>query len=146
MSQTYSLLHPQAVQARWHEIRDLLDRAVAHGRGELQVDDLLALVLSGGMGVLVLEEEGEIIAATAFEVIRYPRRAVLNFAYTGGRGSAGIVRNIDVLYDVARRMGADTLSCLCRPAVARHIRRMLPQAEQAYVVVEMRVPAQETMQ
>lgn len=143
---TYQVMLPSTVHERWGEIRPLLARAVEHGRGELEVDDLLVLVDRGTMAILALEEDGELLAATAFEAIHYPRRVVLNFAYTGGRNGMGIVQNIDALYDVARRLGADTVSCLCRPAVARHIKRLLPQVEQAYVVVELRVPSEETVQ
>jgi hypothetical protein len=144
--QTYRVMLPSTVNERWGELRPLLARAVAHCRGEVQVDDLLMLVNRNVMGILALEEDGEVLLASAFEVLRYPRRTVLNFAYVGGSHGIGIVQNIEVLYDVARTLGADTLSCMCRPGVARRIRQLVPQAEQAYLVVELRVPPQETVQ
>lgn len=139
MRTTYNLLTPAEVRHRWPEVRAQLDRAVAHGRGELVVDDILGMVEDGRMGVLALQNEGELVAVTAFEVLRYPQRKVLNFAFTGGRDAKGIVEHFDRVEEIAHEMGADAVICQCRPAVARFIKRLLPDTEQAYVVVERKV-------
>lgn len=139
MTVTYRLLFPEEVKERWDVISKLLNRAVEHGRGEVTTDDILAMVGEGRMGVLALEEDGEIAAVTAFEILVYPHRRILNFAFTGGRNARSIVDNFDKIEEVARSMDADAISCMCRPAVARLIRRLLPTVEQAYVVMEHKV-------
>lgn len=136
---TYRLLHPAEVQANWSRLREEIGRAVAHGRGELQIDDILALVEDGRMGVLALHEGEVLLAATAFEILTYPRRKVLNFAFTGGRNAKGIVDNYHLIEQIAKQLGADAVQCFCRPAVARFIKRLIPDVEQAYVVMERKV-------
>jgi hypothetical protein len=136
---TLRLVPPPEVERRWPEFRVLLDRAIQHARGELVVDDLLAGVLAGKMGVFALEEGNELQLVSAFEFIRYPRRSVMNLIATGGCNGVAYAKNFALVDQVARAMGASAVCCYCRPAVARHIEHLLPGAKQAYIVMEREV-------
>lgn len=139
MKRNYKLLYPDQVRVNWPVIRSLLAKAVAHGRGELDVDDILPMVREGQMGVMVLEEGDKIVAAVAFEVLRYPRRKILNLAFAGGRGVKDIADQYDKIAIIAREVGATAVRCMCRPSVARLLKRVAPDTEQAYLVLERKV-------
>jgi hypothetical protein len=133
-------LVPQAeVAARWSEFRVMLDRAIQHARGELEVDDILGNVLVGNMGVLAQEEGDELQLLFAFEVTPYPRCSVFNIVAMGGRNFAGFALCYDLIDKLATQMGASVVRCYVRPAVARHIKRFMPEAVQAYIVMEREV-------
>jgi hypothetical protein len=117
----------------------MLDRAIQHARGELAVDDILALVDNDKMGVLAQEEGDELQLLFAFEVVVYPQRSVMNLVAVAGRNLAGLVPCWDVVDTIARVMGATSVRCFCRPSVARHIKRLFPSTQQAYVVMEREV-------
>jgi hypothetical protein len=131
---------PQAeVAARWTEFRAMLDRAIQHARGELEVDDILSNVLVGNMGVLAQEEGDELQLLFAFEVNPYPRRSVFNIIAMAGRNFAGLAACYDLIDKLATQMGASVVRCYVRPAVARRIKQILPDAQQAYIVMEREV-------
>jgi hypothetical protein len=133
------LLPPLEVVDRWSEIRKELDRAIQHARGELGVDDILSLVGKGKMGIVALEEGKTLQLCAAFEVISYPRRSVLNLVAVGGKGAAELRHQFAGIDVIARELGADVVRCYCRPSVARLIKRVAPEAKQAYVVMEREV-------
>ena len=136
---TLRLVQQAEVAGRWGEFRDILDRAIQHARGELVVDDILADVLIGKMGILAQEEGNTLQLLFAFEVITYPQRAVFNLIAVAGRNLAGLVPCYDLIDKLASTMGASVVRCYCRPAVARHIKRLFPDTQEAYVVMEREV-------
>lgn len=139
---TLRLMQPPEVVQRWSELRKILDRAIQHARGELEVDDLLAGVHSGKMAILAQEEGDELQLLLAFEVITYPRRSVLNLIAGAGKNIAALPQRYDLIETLARAMGASAVRCFCRPAVARHIKHFFPDAKQAYVVMEREVQSE----
>lgn len=146
MEPTLRVLPPNEVKARWLEIAPLLDKAVLHGRGELAVDDILDLVASQQMFVAGLEQEGRIHLAIAAEVIRYPRKRVLNLAFAGGTRSGTDASYIwDRLQEMARLLNASAVQCYCRESIARYLEKLQPDVERAYIVVEKKV-ADENLQ
>jgi hypothetical protein len=136
---TLRLVQQNEVGERWPEFRVMLDKAIQHARGELEVDDILACVYSGRMGILAQEEGNTLQLLFAFEVITYPQRAVFNLVAAAGRNLAGLVPCYDLIDRLADTMGADIVRCYCRPAVARHIKRLFPDTQEAYVVMEREV-------
>jgi hypothetical protein len=133
-------LVPQAeVAARWVEFRTMLDRAIQHARGELEVDDILSGVLVGAIGVLAQEEGDTLELLFAFEVINYPRQSVFNIIAMAGKNFAGLPSCWDLIDKLATNMEASVVRCYVRPAVARRIKRLFPDTQQAYVVMEREV-------
>lgn len=124
----------------WPLLRELLGRAVAKGRGEVEVDDILRLVELGRMHIGVLCDDERILLALAAEVVEYPRRKILNLAFAGGDGASFVAEHyMDELDSMARQLGADGVQFHCQPSMARMILKARPDAEQAYIVVERRV-------
>jgi hypothetical protein len=139
MMPTLRLVPQVEVAARWPYFRTILDRAVQHARGELEVDDILAGVLTGAMGVLVQEEGDTLELLFAFEVLTYPRRSVFNIVALAGRNFAGLPPCWDLIDKLATKMDASVVRCYCRPSVARRVKQVFPDAQQAYVVMEREV-------
>jgi len=117
----------------------MLDKAIQHARGELEVDDILAGVQADKMGILAQEEGDALQLLFAFEVIEYPRRSVMNIIAVAGNNLAGLVPRFELVNVIAKAMGASSLRCYCRPSVARHIKRLFPDTQEAYVVMEREV-------
>lgn len=136
---TLRLVQQAEVARRWSEFREILDKAIQHARGELEVDDILADVLIGKMGILAQEEGDELQLLFAFEIITYPQRAVFNLIAAAGKNLAGLASCYDLIDKLAHTMGASVVRCYVRPAVARHIKRIFPDTQEAYVVMEREV-------
>lgn len=117
----------------------MLDRAIQHARGELEVDDILGGVLTGNMGILAQEEGGKLELLFTFEIINYPRCSVFNIIAMAGRNLAGLVPCYDLIDSLANNMGASIVRCFCRPSVARRIKQLFPDTQAAYVVMEREV-------
>lgn len=123
--------------AEWPAIRPLLAQAVAHGRGEIHVDDILDLVADDRMTVSVLREGPKIILAIAAEIIQYPRKKILNLAFAGGRDAKFVAHNYFAhLIQMAEKHNATAIQCFCRPSVARLLKQMQPEVVEAYTVME----------
>ncbi len=143
---TFKLLSFPEVIVEWATLRALLGMAVVHGRGELVVDDVLDLVGSDRMFVSVLREDGKTILAVAAEIIHFPRRKVLNLAFAGGVHADFVSEHFFAqLEEMALRKGADAIQCYCRPAVARLLKRLQPEAEEAYIVLEKAVKSEKAI-
>lgn len=136
MSAKFRLLKPQEVAQRWPELRRLLQKAVSHGEGELEVDDIKDMVLQNRMCVLVLEDEGVVDLALAAEVTKYPRKNVLNISYVGGKNGRVVARKHYLsLEQIGRLFGCSAVQCYCRPAVARYLKQLFPDVRAAYLVM-----------
>lgn len=136
MSQRFRLLKPDEVNRRWSEVRPLLQKAVAHGEGEMEVDDIKDLVLQNRMCVVVLEDDGVVDLALAAEVTKYPRKNVLNISYVGGKNGRVVARRHYLsLEQIGRLFGCSAVQCYCRPAVARYLKRLFPDVRAAYLVM-----------
>ena len=136
---TLRLVQPPEILERWPEFRIMLARALQHARGELEVDDLIAGVSVGRIGILAQEEGDTLQLLFAFEIIPYPRRSVLNLIAVAGKNLAGLVPCYDLIDVLAETMGASAVRCFCRPSVARHIKRLFPDTQEAYIVMEREV-------
>lgn len=135
----FKLLTPPQVKAKWTEISKLLNKAVIHGRGELMVDDILDLVLSGKMFVAVTETDDKIVLAIAAEIMYYPRKRVLNLAFGAGAVSPMYDEIYEALAKMALILEADAIQCYCRKSVAKLLMKAYDGVEEAYIVVEKKV-------
>jgi len=117
----------------------MLDRAIQHARGELEVDDILVGVGGGRIGILAQEEGDTLELLFAFEVNPYPRRSVFNIIAMGGKNFAGFAACYALIDKLASTMGASVVRCYCRPSMARHIKHLMPEAKEAYIVMEREV-------
>ena len=138
-------LPTSVVTARWPELRELFEQAAAHGRGELEVDDVLKKVQSAEMIVhALLVSSARIALATASRVSR--ENSALEIVFVAGAGGVHVLaERIEEFYVCAKLLGLRYLRCWCRPAVARYLRRHLPgvvcENGPHYVTVTKEVPA-----
>lgn len=132
------LFRPEEVIHRWEALRPLLDSAVTNGCGELEVDDIRSLVLSGRMFVFALLEDSEIILALTVEFVVYPKKTVMLVGFGAGRGGVRHFKAIiwPALTEFARKAGASSVQTYCQnPAMARYHERLIG-AQRKYFVME----------
>ena len=126
----FKLLMPHEVLNDWPRLRTLLSPAVDAGGGELSVDDIRQLVLSGRMFLFA-----SALFAVAVEFVVYPKKTVMNIAYGGGRHTDR--DNVDAtLVAFAKQGGAESIQSHCtNPAMTRYYRRWFKLAP-IYTVLE----------
>lgn len=125
------LLRPEEVLYRWDELAPLLQRAVDQGRGELEVEDIRALVLAGRMFLLATDAY---VVTCEFAI--YPQKTVM----VVGFGSGDIHDHEEVqkvLEEFARSGGASSIQMYCRkPSMRRYFERFFEGVAPAYTVLE----------
>lgn len=137
---SFALLQPHDVHLHWPELRKLLGAAVAYTHGEIEVDDILDKVMQGKMFVSVLRKGEEIVLAIAAEIKCFPKQSVLNVAFAGGRdGKVMATQFYDQLEAMGKIFNVSAVQCYCRPAVARYLKRLFPDVQEAYVVMRKEV-------
>jgi len=125
-------LVPRAeLPARWEGLRPVLQRAVAQGRGELEVDDIYALTLQGRMCVFATDDDSFAITA---EIMNYPRKRVFLLGF-----GAGTTPEVGVLHGVlsaaAKGVGAQVIQTYCsNHAMVRYYTRH--KFDPVYTVLE----------
>ena len=128
------LLRPEEVLYRWDELASLLQRAVDLGRGEVNVDDIRALVLGGRMFIFATDA-----FALTCEFITYPQKTVMVVGFGAGQvgDPAGVLQ---VLEEFARRGGASSIQSYCRkPSMVRYYRKYFDDVAPAYTVLEKKL-------
>ena len=127
------LLRPEEVLYRWDELAPLLQRAVDQGRGEVEVEDIRALVLAGRMFLLATDE-----CAVTCEFLTYPQKTVMVVGF--GAGSFDHDAVIEAVTDLARRGGASSIQTYCRkPSMVRYFRKYFDDVAPAYPVLERKL-------
>ena len=119
-----TVLAPASLDACWPTIRPLLDGALAHSEGEITAEHVREMVAGGNAFVLVIVEGGEILAAGAVEIAKYPRYKVANIIAVGGRRVFLRREELGWLRMVARDMGCAKVQTYCRPSMARLLERL----------------------
>lgn len=91
---------------RWHDIAPLLEPAVSVAGGRFEVDDVRDLVIAGRYHLLVVEDDGKIIAAMTARTVHYPRIMALEVSFLGGNGGMLWGRELlEVVEKIARITG-----------------------------------------
>lgn len=117
----------ETVGALWDQMRPLVDKCVRKTfNGELETDDVLALILRGSSVAIVgLSGEGKVELVSVFERIVYPRMTTLNlFVLAGSR--RGVMADVladwrDKVSAWARASGAQAIDCSCSDAMMKVI-------------------------
>lgn len=119
------LINPADLAIAWPQISTLLDPVVKKAaKGEFTLADILELATDGRVFIGVVENEGVMTMACAFEFKLYPQMTVLNIMAIGGTN----LRQVAALYfDTFRRWaksaGADYIEASCSPAMSRILAR-----------------------
>jgi hypothetical protein len=132
-----TLLLPEQVRAQWTTIEPLLKPAEQHCGGEVLVEDVPKLVDDRAAFVLALYEDEEMILAGVLEVLRLPRKTVLNVMFMGGRNFGKVVEHfMQELKHIGDAVGATALRGYCHPAMAKFLQRTQPNTRVIYYVTE----------
>lgn len=108
-----------AAEENWPVLAGLLDDALSHGEGELSADDIRQMVRDERVYLLVVIENGQILAAGAVEIVVYPRFKVANIIAVGGKRVFLRREELAWVAMVARDMGCAKVQTYCRPSMAR---------------------------
>lgn len=136
---TVTMLHAGEVGRQFHLLEPLFaevcDRAV---KGEYTASDLKRLAEDGAALLGYAAKDGRIVLAGAFELVRYPRKSVLNVMALGGEGlrEAAVVQ-LEHLMRFARHCGASDIQAMCSRPMARLLAPL--GFEHAYEVVRLPV-------
>lgn len=132
----------ESVEALWPELKPLFAPAVEYCAGELDVDDVLSLVKSKQAFIAVMSCEEKINLALAFQVLVYPKKTVLHVLAMGGEkfdvcatACWGEIENL------AKVLGACAVRASVRPSMERYAKRVVPEAQKIYTVVERPIGA-----
>lgn len=114
-----TVLAPESLDSAWPVVGDFLDQALEHGEGELNAEGIRQMVRSGQAFILVVVQDGVILAAGAVEISQYPRYKVANIIAVGGTRVFLQRDELAWLCKVARDMGCTKVQTYCRPSMAR---------------------------
>lgn len=127
----------QEFEARWPEIRPLLDPATPYNGGEYETDDLRTLVQQGhafGLGFLC---NGVCDFVMILQTSHMPRKKVLFILCWGGPGMRRSFRLFHQAFlSLAKRNGCQAIRGAMRPSMERYAKRMLPDLTNLYSIVE----------
>ena len=108
----------------WHEVKPLVEKALAHADGEQLPEDVLLKLLNERM-ILFTGIEGQDLAGICIaEIIFYPRKKVLHLtivATKSGRDFELWKDTYDVIAEFGRRMGCDSVSAWVRKGFVKKL-------------------------
>lgn len=134
---TLTVLRPDEVEAQWEPLSELL-LVEKYCHGELDFFDILDLVRNRAAFILALKEGEKIVCAGAFEVVKYPKRTVLNAIMIGGTQVKTVMDDfMGQMSAYARAVGADAVRGYVGPSVARLLKKLNPDTRDIYTVVEI---------
>lgn len=124
-----------ALGVLWPQASALLERAIPHGKGEFEIDDIRSGIEAGEMFLAGVIVDGVVEFVVSCVLIQTPRKSILYIQYGAGRGGA---RARDALVRAAKTLNADWIETRCRDAVAALYRRV--GFDTAYRVCILEIP------
>lgn len=119
-----TVLAPESLDAAWPVVGDFLDKALEHSEGEIGAEDIRQMVRKGHAFILVVVQDGSILAAGAVEIVQYPRYKAANMIAVGGNRVFLRADELTWVCRVARDMGCTKVQTYCRPSMARLLERL----------------------
>lgn len=126
------LVNAQLIDAFWPLVRPLLDRCVREAmHGEMVVDDIRAMALSGQLSLMVFTNDRTgsnpyrtVELAIAIEPVVYPRLPAINIVAMGGTNFGLIQKKFWKMFrDWAYMNGARVIEASVSPAMLRILKR-----------------------
>lgn len=135
MPGTFTHINPIYLDRVWPEVEPLLSRAVAKGRGEIDISQLRADVVRGDVELFVWQDdEGQVETAGIVRFTAYPNYRVAHVSFLGGRYSD---ESFDMLKTWCRNNGASYIQCWTDDAAGRLYQRY--GFEKAYNVMRFKL-------
>jgi hypothetical protein len=131
------LISTQEFEERWSELHPLLNPATKFNAGEYETEDLRRMVQQGlafGLGFL---RNGKYEYVMVMKTIQMPRKKVLFILSWGGHGMRLAFQLFyKEFIDLMKQKGYDSLRGAMRPSMERYAKRMLPNLNNIYSIVE----------
>lgn len=131
------LISTQEFEERWGELQHLLNPATKFNAGEYETEDLRRMVQQGlafGLGFL---RNGKYEYVMVMKTIQMPRKKVLFILSWGGHGMRLAFQLFyKEFIDLMKQKGYDSLRGAMRPSMERYAKRMLPNLNNIYSIVE----------
>ena len=131
------LISTQEFEERWGELHPLLNPATEFNAGEYETEDLRRMVQQGlafGLGFL---RNGKYEYVMVMKTIQMPRKKVLFILSWGGHGMRLAFQLFyKEFIDLMKQKGYDSLRGAMRPSMERYAKRMLPNLNNIYSIVE----------
>lgn len=110
---------------KFHLAAPLLEPVVREaGRGEFTVDDIRRLNAQGEVITALFENDGEPVAAMAFEFVYYPQTLAVNIMAFGGKRFDEVTTEFwDLFKEWCKAAGASFIEASCSDAMARLLGR-----------------------
>ena len=132
------LLTPQQVHDVWSVLKPILLTVEPHCHGEICVDDIPQLIDDQKAFALVMSEGGEACLVGIMEILKYPRKTVMNTIMVAGRDIRYFFTDCrDDIARIAKFFGASCIRGYMRPSVSRLLQMSTPRAREIYSVVEI---------
>ncbi len=131
------LISTQEFEERWAEIQPLLNPATEFNAGEYETEDLRRMVQQGlafGLGFL---RNGKYEYVMVMQTIQMPRKKVLFILSWGGHGMRLAFHLFyKEFIELMKQKGYQAIRGAMRPSMERYAKRMLPNLNNIYSIVE----------
>ncbi len=119
------LVDPSELEAYFARLAPLFERVVGKAtQGEFDVEDLYCLARQGHITLGMIENEGQVQLAIAFEFMVYPRFMAVNILALAGQGLAEAFNKFWHDFKAwCREAGAQKIQASCHPSMTRLLRR-----------------------
>lgn len=130
------ILNPNYLHQFWPVIGPMLERAMDHAHGEINLDQLKVYLSNGKYQlILFINDDDQIIGAVASEFINYPNDRCFYILAIGGRTDKECVMQ---MFEFAKSQGATIVRGAAHKSVSR-LWRMKYGFETIYYTVEKRL-------
>lgn len=121
-----SAAKPEMVEMLWHIVGPMLDRAVQHSNGELDLEVIKEQLIAKEMLLLLVNREDKIIAAFALERRDFDTgKSVLVVTTAGGEGLEDWKEELDkVLNSLAKEHGCEDIYIVGRAGWVRSLKHI----------------------
>ena len=131
------LISTQEFEERWSELQPLLNPATEFNAGEYETEDLRRMVQQGQAFALGFLRNGKYEYVMVMQTIQMPRKKVLFILSWGGHGMRLAFHLFyKEFIDLMKQKGYDSLRGAMRPSMERYAKRMLPNLNNIYSIVE----------
>ena len=110
----------------WDQVIPFVDKALEHGHGEFEAEDIHEALLSKDMQLWVIYEEPEnnIVLAVVTQIINYPKIKVCRIVTLGGESHLLWEKKLFILEEWARENGCVRMEAYCRDGLQRKLNKL----------------------
>ena len=116
---------PKDIPHVWDEVKPLINKALSHANGEMDVSDVLTFLFEGSQILWIGIKNDTIFCAGTTEVVNYPKKKILRiitFASKTGHDYELWKDFADTLEDFGSKIGCNALEAWTRKGLARKLK------------------------